>query len=67
MIRNNFCNKVNIVIPNITQLPVEVLIYKLMNTSNYYINLQFMKYISASFDFRDELLTKLFNRPMIKF
>ena len=38
-----------------------------MNTSNYYINLQFMKYISASFDFRDELLTKLFNWPMIKF
>ena len=29
-----------------------------MNTSNYYINLQFMKYISACFDFRDELLTK---------
>ena len=30
----------------------------LVNTSNYYINLQFMKYISACFDFRDELLTK---------
>ena len=30
----------------------------LMNTSNNYINLQFMKYISACFDFRDELFTK---------
>ena len=67
LIRNNFYNKVKILIPNITQLPVEVLINKLMNTSNYYINLQFMKYISASLDFRDELLTKLFNWPMIKF
>ena len=57
-IRNNFYNKVKILIPNITQLPVNVLINELMNTSNYYVNLQFLKFISDCFDFRDELLTK---------
>ena len=62
--------KIEILIPNITQpsyLYVYVLINELMNTSNYHINLQFMKYISACFDFRDELLTKKFNWPVIKF
>ena len=34
LIRNNFYNKVKILIPNITQLSVNVLI---SNTSNYYI------------------------------
>ena len=51
-----FYNAIKILISNITQLPVNVSINELMNTSNYYINLQFMKYISACFDFRDELL-----------
>ena len=56
LIRNNFYSKVKILIPNITQLPVNVLINELMNTSrNNYINIQFMIYISACFDFRDEL------------
>ena len=58
MISNNFYSEVKILIPNITQLPVNVFINELMNTANYYINFQFMKYISACFDFRDELLTK---------
>ena len=39
LIRNNFYNKVKILIPNIAQLPVNVLINELMNASNYYINL----------------------------
>ena len=55
---NNFYNNVKILIPNITQLPVNVLIDELMNTSNYYITLQVKKYISACFDFRDDLLTR---------
>ena len=54
-LRKNFYDTIKILISNITQLPVNVLINEL-NTSNYYINLQFMKYISACFDFRDELL-----------
>ena len=32
LIRNNFYNKVKTLIPNITQLPMNVLINKLMNT-----------------------------------
>ena len=55
LIRNNFYDKFKILIPNITQLPVNVLINDLMNTSNNYINIQFMIYISVCFDFRDEL------------
>ena len=41
LIRNKFYNEVKL-IPNITQLPVNVLINELINTSNYHINLQFM-------------------------
>ena len=52
MIRNNIYNKVKILIPNITQLPVNDLINELMNFSHYFINIQFMKYISACFDLR---------------
>ena len=62
LIRSNFYNKVKTLqetlIPNITQLAVNILINELINTSNYYINIQFMKYISACLDFRDELFTK---------
>ena len=39
-----------------------------MNTSNYYINLQFIKKYFSLFDIRDELLTKReFNSPVINF
>ena len=34
------------------------LINVLMNSSNYFINLQFIEYISACFDVRDKLLSK---------
>ena len=37
MIRNNFYNKIETLIPNITQLPVNVLINELINSSNYFI------------------------------
>ena len=37
MIRNNFYNKIKTLIPNITQLPVNVLINELINSSNYFI------------------------------
>ena len=58
LIRNSFYNKVKTLIPNITQLPVNVLTNELMNSSNYFINIQFVKYISACFYFRDELISK---------
>ena len=58
MIRNKFYCKVKTLIPNITQLPSKGLISELMNSSNYFINIQFIKYISACFDVRDKLLSK---------
>ena len=45
MIRNNFYNKGKTLIPNTTQLPVNVFINELMTSSNYFINMQFIKYI----------------------
>ena len=39
MIRNKFYYKVKTLIPNITQLAINVLINKLMNSSNYLINI----------------------------
>ena len=48
----------NILVLILTQLPINGLIYVLMNSSNYFINIQFIKYISACFDVRDKLLSK---------
>ena len=56
MIRNKFYYKVKTLIPNITQLPINILISELMNSPNYFINIQFTKYISACFDVRGKLL-----------
>ena len=58
MIRNIFYHKVKTLIPNITQLPIDGLINELMNSFNYFINTQFIKYISACFDVRDKLSSK---------
>ena len=58
MIRNKFYYKVKTLIPNSTQLPIHGLINELMNSSNYFINIQFVKYVSACFDVRDKLLSK---------
>ena len=58
MIRNKFYYKVKTLIPNITQLPIYGLTNELMNSSNYFINIQCIKYISAYFDVRDKLLSK---------
>ena len=56
MIRNKF--KVKTLIPDITQLPINGLINELMNSSYYFINMQFVKYILACFDVRNKLLSK---------
>ena len=58
MIRNKFYYKVKTLIPNITQLPINGLNNELMNSSTYFINIQFIKYISACFNVRDKLLSK---------
>ena len=38
-----------------------------MDSSNFIINIQFMKDISVCFDFRDQLLTKKLDHPVMKF
>ena len=53
---NNFEISLVVFMPNITT-----------NHAITYTNLQFMKYISACVNFRDELLTKQFNWSVIKF
>ena len=58
MIMSKFYYKVKTLIPNLTQLPINGLIDELMNSSNYVINIQFIKYISACFDSPDKLLSK---------
>ena len=55
---NNFYYKVKTLIANITQLSINGVINELMNSSNYFIIIQFIKYISACFDVRDEFLLK---------
>ena len=57
LIRNEIYYKVKTLIPNITQLPVNGLINERMNSSNYFINIQFIKYILACFDVLDKLLS----------
>ena len=47
MIRSNFYNKIKTLIPSITLLPINVVISEVINSSNYFINIQFIKYISA--------------------
>ena len=58
MTGNEFYYRVKTLIPNITKLPINGLINELMNSSNYFINIQFIKYISVRFDVRDKLLSK---------
>ena len=58
MIRKKIYYKVKTLIPKITQLPINGLINELMNSSNFFINIKFTKYISACFDVRDKLLSK---------
>ena len=58
VIRNKFHNQVKSLIPNITQLPIKALINEQMNSSNYFISIQFIEHISACFDLRGKLLPK---------
>ena len=57
IMRDNFFNKTQTLIPSIRLLPVNDLMIELMNSSIYFINIQLIKFISSCFDFRDELLS----------
>ena len=56
IIRDYFYNKIQTLIPNIRQLPVNEQIKELMNSSNYFINLQLIRFITSCFDFGDKML-----------
>ena len=58
LIRNNFYNKVKILIPNITQLSVNALISELVNTSIIMLIYNSWNIFQRALNFRDELLTK---------
>ena len=52
-----FYNEVQFYVHNTKQLPPIEAIKELMNSSNYYVNLQFMKYVLSCFDLRSKLLS----------
>ena len=52
--RDNFYKKIEPFILNVSRLPVTDLILELMNTSNYFVSMQLIKFISSCFDARDK-------------
>ena len=55
--RDEFYNKVQFNVHNIKQLPPIEAINELMNSSNYFVNLQLMKFVLSCFDLRSKLLS----------
>ena len=56
-IRDNFYKKIEPFILNVTRLPVTDLILELMNSSNFFVNMQLIKFIPPCFDARDKSVT----------
>ena len=55
--RDELYNKVQFYVHNIKQLPPIEAIKELMNSSNYLVNLQLMKFVLSCFDLRSKLLS----------
>ena len=55
--RDEFYNKVQFFVHNIKQLPPVEAIKELMNSSNYSVNLQLMKFVLFCFDLCSKLLS----------
>ena len=55
--RDEFYNKVQFYVYNIKQLPPIEAIKELMNSSNYFVNLQLMKFVLSCFNLRSKLLS----------
>ena len=53
-IRDNFYKKMEPFILNVSRLPVTDLILILINSSNYFVNMQLIKFISSCFGARDK-------------
>ena len=56
-LRDNFFSKIDHVISNPKQLSISTLIVQLMNSTDYYINMQLVQFISFCFEMRDKLLS----------
>ena len=56
-LRDNFFSKIDHVISNPKQLSISTLIVQLMNSTDYYINMQLVQFISSCFEMRDKLLS----------
>ena len=55
--RDNFYKKIQPFIQNVSRLPVSDLILELMNSSIFFVNMQFIKFISSCFDSRNKMLS----------
>ena len=55
--RDNFYKKIQPFIQNVSRLPVSDLILELMNSSNFFVNMQLIKFISSCFDSRNKMLS----------
>ena len=56
-IRDNFYKKIQPIIQNVSRLPVPDLILELMNSSDYFVIMQLIKFISSCFDSRNKVLS----------
>ena len=55
--RDNSYKKIQPFIQNVSRLPVSDLILELMNSSNFFVNMQLIKFISSCFDSRNKMLS----------
>ena len=56
-IRDNFYKKIQPIIQNVSRLPVPDLILELMNSSNYFVIMQLIKFISSCSDSLNKVLS----------
>ena len=56
-IRDDFFNKIENRIPDYEHMPISTLIIQLMNSTDYYLNKQLVRYVSSCLEMRDNLLS----------
>ena len=57
-LRDNFFSKIDHVISNLKQLSISTLIVQLMNSTDYYINMQLVQFISSCFENERQIIVK---------
>ena len=58
-IRDDVFSKIDNRIPNYKHIPISSLIIQLMNSADYYLNNQLVKYVASCLEMRDNLLSKV--------